>query len=343
MQKNEMHPSDLFDVAVIGAGPGGYIAAIRAAQLGLKTALIEKDPTLGGTCLNVGCIPSKALLQSTELYHKLLKEGKAHGIEAEKLTLNFQQMMQRKSQVVQGLVNGVAGLIKRHKIVRFEGKGKLVLPQGIDVVNGNQSQHVQASSIIIATGSVPISLPFLPIDETTVVSSTGALSLKEIPKKLIVIGAGAIGVELASIYSRLGSEVVVVEMLDRICPTMDLAVSKMMLQILKKQGITFNLSAKVTDFKKTSDGVSLSITQDQQNSTLNGNVVLVAIGRRPYTEGLGLAEAGVQLDPKGFVKVDHRFQTNVPHVYAIGDVIEGPMLAHKGFEEGVAVAEIVAE
>lgn len=339
MNKQDSSLKDRFDIAIIGAGPGGYVAAIRAAQLGMSVALIEKDSTLGGTCLNVGCIPSKALLQSTDLYQQLLKEGKIHGIEYDSLNLNFQQMMKRKAQVVQSLVSGVAGLIKRHQITRFEAKARLQSPHSIAIGNNTS---IEAQSIILATGSTPVMLPFLPFDEKSIISSTGALNLSTIPKKLIIVGAGVIGVELASVYARIGSEVVVIEMLDRICPMIDLSISKMLMQTLKKQGISFHLSTKVMHAKTSSEGISVSISEGGESSVITGNIVLVAVGRQPYTEGLNLAEIGVNLSSKGFVVVDSLFRTSIPSIFAIGDLIEGPMLAHKAFEEGVATAEIIA-
>ncbi len=331
-----------YDVVVIGSGPGGYVAAVRAAQLGFKTALIEKDSTVGGTCLNVGCIPSKALLQATELYARAGREDKKFGIEFQGLSLNFEQMMQRKCDVVHGLVTSVANLVKRYKIDLIEGVGRLISAHHIQVVKGSDSRTIEAKNIILATGSEPISLPFLPFDEKIVVSSTGALALPSIPKKLIVIGAGVIGVELASVYSRIGSEVVVVEMLDRICPATDHAISRMLMQSLKKQGITFHLSTKVVKAKQGSEGISIFIEEDQKSAVITGNVVLVAVGRRPYSQGLGLQEIGIQLSAKGFVPVNGLYRTFIPNIYAIGDLIEGPMLAHRASEEGSAVAEIIA-
>lgn len=331
-----------YDVVIIGSGPGGYVTALRSAQLGLKTALIEKMSTLGGTCLNIGCIPSKALLQSTELYSELLNDSKQHGIESGKIDLNFPQMMERKSKVVQGLVDGVAGLIKRNKIERIEGTAQFTSPHSIQVTKEGRQQEVEGSHFVLATGSESIALPFLPFDEKEVVSSTGALSLKEIPKRLAVIGGGVIGVEIASIYKRLGSAVTIIEMLDHICPTIDDAISKMLLQLLKKQGIEFHLSTQVVKADKGSEGISLTLSHDGKQQSLAADVVLVAVGRRPYTHGLGLEKIGVEINQRGFVQIDADFRTAQSHIFAIGDVIEGPMLAHRASEEGVAVAEIIA-
>lgn len=330
-----------FDVIVIGSGPGGYVAAIRAAQLGLKTACVEKEKTHGGTCLNVGCIPSKALLQSTELYAWLKHDSQIHGINCKDSSIDFSKMMQRKSQIVKGLVDSVSALLKRNKVISFEGTASFVSPNTIEIVDGNSSQKVSAKHFILATGSEPIPLPFLPFDETQVVSSTGVLSLNAIPKKMLVVGAGVIGVELASVYNRLGTEVTIVEMLDKICPPMDDALSKALLQTLKKQGMTFHLSCKVTKGEVTKAGVALTVELPEGPVVHAADVALVAIGRRPYTKGLGLQEIGVAQE-KGFVIVDNNFRTSVPHIFAIGDLIDGPMLAHKASEEGCAVAEIIA-
>ncbi len=330
------------DVAIIGSGPGGYVAALRAKQLGLNVLCIEKEPSLGGTCLNVGCIPSKALLQSTEYYEKVLKEGKQHGIDCRDLSANLLQMMKRKAEIVKGLTEGIAGLFKRHGVAHLAGQARFISDHQLEVLRGSDRTLVDAKNVILATGSEPISLPFLPFDEKIVLSSTGALSLAEVPKKMIVIGAGAIGLELASVYRRLGAEIIVVEMLDRIAPAMDLGVSKQFQRILEKQGFLFHLSTKVTGAKIGKKDISLSLVKDNQTSELKADLVLVAIGRRPFTQGLGLHEAGIQTNPAGFVQVDSSFRTSRPHVFAIGDLIEGPMLAHKASEEGIAVAEIIA-
>lgn len=312
-----------YDLAVIGAGPGGYVAAIRAAQLGLKTVCIDARETLGGTCLNVGCIPSKALLQSTLHYEFFQKHAKEHGIECDQPTINFTTLMSRKAKIVESLVTGIAGLFNRHKIDWIRGTARFKSPH--ELVVGEET--IQAKNVIIATGSEPTPLPFLPFDEERIVSSTGVLTLKQIPKRLLVIGAGVIGVELASVYCRLGSETVVMEMLDQICPTMDGDISKALQKSLKKQGIDFHLGVKVDEAKIDS---------------FAPDIVLVAVGRRPFTSDLGLDSAGIQLDKRGFIPVDQAFRTTQPHIYAVGDVIEGAMLAHKASEEGVAAVEIIA-
>ncbi|MDP1834738.1 MAG: dihydrolipoyl dehydrogenase [Chlamydiales bacterium] len=327
-----------YDVVVIGGGPGGYVAAIRSAQLGLKTACIDKGEYLGGTCLNVGCIPSKALLHSSQQYHFIQKEAAAHGINVQNAQVDLAKMMQRKQDVVKGLVQSIAALLKKHQIDWLQGTGKVTGPNTISV-NG---ETVEAANIILATGSEPIPLPFLPFDEKRVVSSTGALSLPQVPAKMIVVGAGVIGVELASVYSRLGTEVNIVEMLETICPTMDHSVCRSLQTSLKKQGLNFHLGVKVVAGKVTDKDVTLTIERDGKPETFVADVVLVAIGRRPYSQSLGLTEAGVAMTPKGFVVVDELFRTNVNSIYAIGDLIEGPMLAHKASEEGTAVAEIIA-
>ena len=331
-----------YDVAVIGSGPGGYVAAIRCAQLGFKTVCIERENTLGGTCLNVGCIPSKALLQSTEYYEWLKKDAKEQGIEAKEVSFNFVQMMQRKGKVVEQSVKGVAGLFQKNQITWVQGTAHLQSQHMIEVDDGKEKHVIEAENIILATGSEPIPLPFLPFDEKRVISSTGALALNEVPKKMLVIGAGVIGVELASVYNRLGTQVVIVEMLDRITPAMDQAISKLLLQVLKKQGLEFHLSSKVTKAQVSADSVALTFVEDGKEVNMTADVVLVAVGRRPYTKSLGLAEIGIEMTPKGFVSVDGNFRTNISTIYAIGDIVDGPMLAHRASEEGMAVAEILA-
>ncbi len=326
-----------YDCLVIGSGPGGYVAAIRAAQLGLKTACIEKNPTLGGTCLNIGCIPSKALLHSSEMYHKMQTEAAKLGIGVKGVELDFGKTMERKNNIVSGFTKGIEGLFKKNKVDWIKGHGKLTGPRTI-IVEGNT---IEADSIILATGSEPISLPFLSFDEKKVLSSSGALALASIPKKLLVVGSGVIGVELGSVYQRIGSEVTFIEFLDRICPAFDLALSKGLLKSLTAQGMVFHLSHKVVK-ADLSKGVALTVQGPDKVSIFTADVVLVAVGRKPYSEHLGLEAAGIQKDPKGFVQIDASFRTSQPHIYAIGDLVPGPMLAHKASEEGIAVAELIA-
>jgi len=330
-------PNADFQLIVIGAGPGGYVAAIRAAQLGFKVACVDKLPTLGGTCLNVGCIPSKALLQSSDSYERTSHSLKEQGVIAQHVTFDFPAIMQRKDGIVRTLVDGIASHFKRHSITRLEGSASFVNPQEIEV-NG---KRYTAEQFIIATGSEPIPLPFLPFDEKQILSSTGALSLPAVPKTMTVIGAGSIGVELASVYRRLGTAVTVIEMLDTITPGMDAALSKQLQQSLKKQGIEFFLGATVTEGKILKNGVSLAINHARQ-SRVDAEVVLVAIGRKPYTTGLNLKAANVNTTQKGLIPVDGNFRTSQPHIYAIGDVIDGPMLAHKASHEGIAAVELLA-
>lgn len=326
----------MYDVAVIGAGPGGYVAAIRAAQLGLKAVCIEKHSALGGTCLNVGCIPSKALLHSSEFFWKLQKHGKEEGIEAEGLSCNFAQMQKRKDGVVSGFVKGIDGLFKKNKIERIEGTARFISPTEIDA----GGKKITAKHFILATGSEPVPLPFLPFDEKRIVSSTGALAFEKIPKKLLIVGAGIIGVELGSVYRRLGSEVVFVEFLDRICPSFDQALSKALEKSLTAQGLQFHLSHKV--LKADLQTLRLTAEGPAGEKTFDGDAILVCVGRRPYTKGLGLDATGIATDPKGFVLTDANYRTSQPHIFAIGDLVEGPMLAHKASEEGAAVAEFIA-
>lgn len=327
-----------YDVVVIGSGPGGYIAAIRAAQLGFKTACIEKDKTLGGTCLNVGCIPSKALLESSHNFHKAQTEFSEHGILAKGVSLQLDKMLKRKDQVVSKLTGGVEFLFKKNKVDHLKGHGQITAPGEVSF----GKEKIKAKHIIIATGSVPGSLPGIDIDEKIVVSSTGALALPEVPKKLIVIGGGYIGLELGSVWSRLGAEVEVVEFMDRIVPGMDEAVSKELLKILKKQGLQFRLKTAVKSISVKGKKATLTIENDGKEETLTSDCVLMSVGRKPYTENLGLEKVGVEVDQRGIIKVDDRYQTNVPGIYAIGDVIGGAMLAHKAEEEGVACAEFLA-
>lgn len=325
-----------FDVVVIGGGPGGYVAAIRCAQLGLKVACIEKRKTFGGTCLNVGCIPSKALLQSSEHFYRMKNHGAEHGVSFTGLKPDLSAMMERKASIVDGLTKGVAGLLKKNKIEAIIGHAKLLSPTEILV---DDKETILAKHIILATGSESIELPFLKFDEKKIVSSTGALELPQIPKEMLVIGAGVIGLELASVYSRLGAKVTVIEMLPGPCPGMDGSITKAITKIMKKQGLTFHFGTQVKSGGVKGKKVELELSNGE---TLSGDVCLVAIGRRPFSVGLGLKEAGILQDERGFVQVNGSFQTNHPNVYAIGDLIDGPMLAHKASDEGVAVAEIIA-
>ncbi|MHC2990386.1 dihydrolipoamide dehydrogenase [Pontibacter sp. HJ8] len=331
-----------YDVTVIGSGPGGYVAAIRCAQLGLKTAIIEKYNVLGGTCLNVGCIPSKALLDSSEHFHNAAHTFKEHGIELENLQVNIQQMITRKAGVVTSNNDGIAFLMKKNKIDTYFGLGSFVSKNKIQVTgtDGNV-QEIETDKTIIATGSKPTSLPFLPIDKKRIITSTEALELTEVPKKMIVIGGGVIGLELGSVYARLGTKVQVVEYLDSIIPTMDRSLGKELQRILKKTlGFEFFFNHKVTG--ATNEGEAVKVTAENPKGevvTFDGDYVLVSVGRKPYTEGLGLENAGVQLGERGMIAVNDHLETNVPGIYAIGDVVRGAMLAHKAEEEGVLVAE----
>lgn len=337
--------ADAYDVVVIGSGPGGYVCAIKAAQLGLKTAVVEKRETFGGTCLNIGCIPSKALLHASELFEEAGHDFASLGIKVNKPKLDLKAMMGHKDKTVEANVNGVAFLFKKNKIDSFIGIGRIAAPGKVDVTNGSgETQTIEAKNIVIATGSDSVALPGIDIDEKTVVTSTGALELNSVPEKMIVVGAGVIGLEMGSVWRRLGSEVTVVEFLDRVLPGMDGDVGKQFQRMLAKQGMTFKLSSRVTGVNKEGNRLKVSVepANGGETDTLEADIVLVAIGRKPYTDGLGLAEAGVALDDKGRVKTDAHFKTNVDGIYAIGDVIAGPMLAHKAEDEGMAIAEILA-
>jgi len=333
-----------FDVVVIGSGPGGYVCAIKAAQLGLKTACVEKRGTLGGTCLNIGCIPSKALLQSSHLYAMASHELAQHGVKAGKVELDFATLMGRKDKVVADFTKGIEFLFRKNKVTWLKGLGRLIGKGKVEILNGGKGETISAKHIIIATGSDVTPLKGVEIDEKQVVTSTGALALEKVPEHLIVIGGGVIGLELGSVWRRLGAKVTVVEFLDRIVATMDTEIGGAYQKILQKQGIEFKLGTKVTAAKKTGGKVTLSLEPAKGGAAeeLTGDVVLVSIGRRPYVDGLALEFAGVKLDDKGRIAVDGHFQTNVPGIYAIGDVIHGPMLAHKAEEEGVALAEMLA-
>ncbi len=332
-----------YDVTIIGSGPGGYVAAIRCAQLGMKTALVEKYDTLGGTCLNVGCIPSKALLDSSEHYYNATHHFTEHGIAVSGLKVDLAQMIKRKNVVVNQTVAGIDFLMKKNKIDVYHGIGSFIDSKNISIINLKEEIVIESEDTIIATGSKPASLPFVQIDKKRVITSTEALELKEIPKHLIIIGGGVIGLELGSVYARLGAKVTVVEFMDGIIPTMDKALGKELQKILKKQGFEFFLNHKVTAVKSTGKAVAVEAENPKgEKITLEGDYCLVSIGRKPFTEGLGLENVGVKVNERGQIKVDEHLRTNVPNVYAIGDVVPGAMLAHKAEEEGVFVAETIA-
>jgi dihydrolipoamide dehydrogenase len=333
-----------FDVVIIGSGPGGYVSAIRCAQLGFKTAIIEKYSTLGGTCLNVGCIPSKALLSSSHHYEEL-QHFADHGIEVSgEVKVNLQKMIERKQAVVDQTSGGVKFLMDKNKVTVFEGLGSFVDATHVKVTKSDGSSEViEAKNIIIATGSKPSSLPFIKLDKERVITSTEALKLPEVPKHLVIIGGGVIGIELGQVYLRLGAEVSVVEFMDRIIPGMDAALSKELTKVLKKQGMKFYTSHKVQSVERKGKEVTVKAENAKDEIiTLEGDYSLVSVGRRPYTDGLNAEKAGVKLTERGQVEVNDHLQTNVPNIYAIGDVVRGAMLAHKAEEEGVLVAEILA-
>ncbi len=337
--------SDHYDVIIIGGGPGGYPAAIRAAQLGLRVACIESRKRLGGTCLNVGCIPSKALLESSERFIAARTEFAEHGVEFDGLRLNLPQLMAHKDNVVSGLGNGIDFLMRKHKITRLVGTGSITGPGQVTLTDSSGArQALTATSIVIATGSDSATLPGVPIDEARIVSSTGALALPEVPKHLVVIGAGYVGLELGSVWRRLGANVTVVEYLDRITSGMDTELSQALHKVLEDQGFVFRLSQKVTGARSLDDEVVLTVEPAQGGASeeIRADYVLVSIGRRPFTDGLGLDAIGVTRDRKGYIQVDEHWRTNVDGIYAVGDVIGGPMLAHKATEEGVALAEQLA-
>ncbi len=334
-----------FDVTVIGSGPGGYVAAIRCAQLGMKTALIERYNTLGGTCLNVGCIPSKALLDSSEHYHNATHNFTTHGIEVKGLKVNLEQMIARKREVVKVTCDGINFLMKKNKITVFTGHGSFVNKNTIEIAKADGSkEQIETGKTIIATGSKPSSLPGIEVDKKRIITSTEALELTEIPKHLIVIGGGVIGLELGSVYARLGAKVSVVEFMDGIIATMDKSLGKELQRVLKKElGFEYYLKHKVTGVSSKKNEVTVTAENSKGESIeIKGDYCLVAVGRRPYTENLGLDKAGVKLDNRGRVETDDHLQTNVPGIYAIGDVVKGAMLAHKAEEEGVFVAELMA-
>lgn len=331
-----------YDLVVIGSGPGGYVAAIRAAQLGQKTAIVEKSPTLGGTCLNVGCIPSKALLESTELYDEI-KRFPRHGIKVSDVEVDLSTLLKRKDDVVRQNTNGVALLMKKNEIRRYKGTGSLKSANEV-VVEGKDAATLQTKRVLIATGSAPATLPGIELDGERVVTSDEAIAFPEVPKHLILIGAGVIGLELGSVWARLGAKVTVLEYQDRILSGVDLEVARAAQRIFQKQGLEFHLGVRVTSAKTKGKGkkakVKFTDSQNEEHS-LEGDRVLVAVGRRPYTDGLGLESVGVKLDDRGRVEVNERYESSVPGIFAIGDVIHGAMLAHKASEEGVAAVELM--
>lgn len=329
-----------YDLIVIGAGPGGYVAAIKAAQLGMSVACIDKEKELGGTCLRVGCIPSKALLESSELYRETQSSFESHGIKTGKVGLNLEAMLERKDKVVGQLTRGVAGLFKKNGVEPYHGQAKILEAGKVEIsAQGKKKETIEAKRILIATGSVSASLPGVELDGDRVGTSTEALSYPDVPKHLVVIGAGYIGLELGSVWKRLGAKVTVLEYLDRILPGMDLEISKEAYKVFRKQGLEFSLKTKVTGVSVKKTKVTIEM---EGKDSIDADRVLVAVGRKPNTEGLGLEEVGVALDSRGRVEVDEDFQTNIEGIYAIGDVIRGPMLAHKAEEEGVACVEKMA-
>ncbi len=332
-----------FDVVIIGSGPGGYIAAIRAGQLGLKTAIVEKDKELGGTCLNVGCIPSKALLTSSDHVMFARKEAAKHGIVIDNVQVDLPKMQQRKDKVVRTMNSGVRALMKTNKVTTFEGIGTIIAPGKVSVKSSKgETQEIETKNIVIATGSVPIELPFAKFDGKTIVSSTEALCFTEAPKKLLVIGAGAIGLELGSVWNRLGSEVTMLEFLPRIAVGFDLELSNLLQRLLTAQGITFHLETKVSAVKIDDGRAIVTATKGGEELKFEADKVLVSVGRRPFSEGLCAEKLGVEFDERKRIKVDKHFRTNIEGIYAIGDVIAGPMLAHKAEDEGIACVEIIA-
>ena len=331
-----------FDLVVIGAGPGGYVASIRAAQLGMKVACIEKESTLGGTCLNIGCIPSKALLNSSEKFMEISNHAEEHGIKATKVDLDVTKLMQRKEKIVKKLTTGIGFLFKKNNIIHIPGTATFVDKNTISVKNSKQEITVSANNFIIATGSSSIEIPNIAVDEKQIVTSTGALSLNKVPKTLLVIGGGYIGLEMGSVWCRLGSKVTVVEALDRIVPTMDDEIATEFMKSLKKQGLEFKLSHKVTSTKVSKSGVEVKMQSfDKKELKEKYEIVLMSVGRKPNTEGLNLENIGIKLTKNNSIEIGKNFQTSVEGIYAIGDVVPGPMLAHKAEEEGVACVEII--
>jgi dihydrolipoamide dehydrogenase len=334
---------DKFDVVIIGSGPGGYVAAIRAGQLGLKTAIVEKDKELGGTCLNIGCIPSKALLTSSDHFVFAKKEAVKHGIVIDNVHVDLAKMLQRKDKVVKTMNGGVRALMKTNKVTTFEGLGTISAPGKVSVKSSaGETQEIETKNIIIATGSVPAELPFAKFDGKTIVSSTEALCFSEPPPKLLVIGAGAIGLELGSVWSRLGSEVTMLEFLPRIAVGFDLELSNLLQRSLTAQGMTFHLETKVTAVKIDDGGATAIATKGNEELKFEADKILVSVGRKPFSEGLGAEKAGVEFDDKKRIKIDNHFRTSVEGIYAIGDVVAGPMLAHKAEDEGIACVENIA-
>ena len=332
-----------YDLVVIGGGPGGYVAAIRAAQLGMKVAVVEKDKTFGGTCLNVGCIPSKALLHASELYEESGHLFGKMGIKVGQPKLDLAAMMKFKDEGVDGNVKGVAFLFKKNKIESFRGSGRIAAPGKVEVTAADgKRETVEGKAIVIATGSDVARLPGIDIDEQRIVSSTGALVLDKVPERLLVVGAGVIGLELGSVWRRLGSEVTVAEFLPQIVPAFDKSMARLLQRALEKQGLVFRLETGAKGAERTADGVRVTLAAKTETTTIDVDVVLVAVGRRPYTQGLGAREAGVAIDERGRIVVDERFQTSVAGIFAIGDCIPGPMLAHKAEEDGVAAVEMMA-
>ena len=334
--------SEKFDVTVIGGGPAGYVCAIRASQLGLKTACIESRGTLGGTCLNIGCIPSKSLLNLSEAFHQA-KDFSKIGIETGDIKLNLSKMMKNKDKAVTILTKGVEFLFKKNKVTYFKGYGSILDKNKISIKSSDDEKNIETKNIVISTGSEAVSLPGVEFDEEKILSSTGALNIPKVPKKMLIIGAGYIGLEMGSVWSRLGAEVHVIEYLDHITPGLDKEISHEFIKILKKQKINFHLNTKVEKIYKTDIGVVLE-TIDNQNKKqkFEGDVVLISVGRKPFTKSLNIEKIGIQCDSKGRVKVNEKFQTNIKNIYAVGDVKDGPMLAHKAEEEGIAVAELIA-
>mmetsp|Transcript_41497 Transcript_41497/g.125728 ORF Transcript_41497/g.125728 Transcript_41497/m.125728 type:complete len:499 (-) Transcript_41497:406-1902(-) len=339
---------DQYDVVVVGGGPGGYVAAIKAGQLGLKTACVEMRGTLGGTCLNVGCIPSKALLQSSHHYHDVKTHFADHGIQIDgEVKMDVGKMQESKASTVKGLTGGIEHLLKKHKVDYFKGKGSLSGPNAVSVaLNDGGSETLDTKNVVIATGSEVTPLPPVPVDNAggKIVDSTGALDISEVPKTLAVVGGGVIGLEMGSVWSRLGTEVTVIEFMDRLCPAMDQELTKKFQTTLKKQGFKFQLKTKVMSSIAGDDGVTLTTeaAKGGKEKTEKYDIVLVATGRRPYTDGLGLEALGIQTDKLGRIEVDEHFKTAVPSIYAIGDCIDGPMLAHKAEEEGISAIETIA-